>query len=95
MTIETINQRIISTQVRELGYAFLVDENDHIIARPELYAGDKRWEQSFETEDMLNSSNPELRTIAERMTAGDTGISTFVHDGSEVYIAYAPLPYTG
>ena len=95
VTIETISQRIINTQVGELGYAFLVDEHGHIIARPELYAGDKRWEQSFETEDMLNSSNPELRTIAERMTAGDTGISTFIHDGSEVYLAYAPLPGTG
>jgi len=95
VTIETISQRIINTQVGELGYAFLVDEHGHIIARPELHAGDKRWEQSFETEDMLNSSNPELRTIAERMTAGDTGISTFIHDGSEVYIAYAPLPGTG
>ena len=95
VTIETISQRIINTQVGELGYAFLVDEHGHIIARPELSAGDKRWEQSFETEDMLNSSNPELRTIAERMTAGDTGISTFIHDGSEVYLAYAPLPGTG
>ncbi|MFC2019224.1 SpoIIE family protein phosphatase [Chloroflexota bacterium] len=95
VTIETISQRIINTQVGELGYAFLVDEHGHIIAQPELSAGDKRWEQSFETENMLNSSNPELRTIAERMTAGDTGISTFIHNGSEVYVAYSPLTRTG
>ncbi|MFC1995628.1 SpoIIE family protein phosphatase [Chloroflexota bacterium] len=95
VAIETISQRIINTQVGELGYAFLVDTHGHIIAQPELYTGDKRWEQSFETEDILNSSNPELRTIAERMTTGDTGISIFIHDGSEVYIAYSPLVCTG
>jgi len=95
VAIEAISQRVISTQVGELGYAFLIDDHGHIIASPGLEAGDQRWEQSFETENLLSSSNLELRAIAERMTTGDSGISTYVHDWEEIYIAYSPLHCTG
>ena len=74
-TIETINHRIINTQVGELGYAFLIDSNGEAIARPGLSAGDRRWDESFETESLLKSNNPELVKIAEEMTAGNTEIS--------------------
>jgi len=42
VTIETINQNIIGTQVGENGYAMLIDENGNVITRPGLTAGDQR-----------------------------------------------------
>ena len=91
VTTETINQQIINTQVGELGYAFLIDNNGKVIARPRLSAGDKRWDETFETENLLLSDSTELAAIAENMTAGNTGIAKCSFEDGEKYIAYAPI----
>jgi len=91
MTVETINQRIINIHVGELGYAFLLDNHGHVIVRPGLSADDKRWDESFETENLLESDNPQLVNIAEDMTVGNSGISTCRFEDGEKYIAYAPI----
>ena len=91
MSTETINKRIINTQVGELGYAFLIDDNGNIIARPGLSAGDRRWNETFEAENLLQSDNPELRKIAEDMIEGNTGVAKCRFDDGEKYIAYAPI----
>nr|CBH37968.1 hypothetical secreted protein containing Cache and HAMP domain [uncultured archaeon]CBH39934.1 hypothetical secreted protein containing Cache and HAMP domain [uncultured archaeon] len=94
VTTETINQEIINTQVGELGYAFLIDNNGKVVARPGLSGEDKSWDESFETENLLLSDSTELAAIAENMTAGDTGIAKCRFDGGEKYIAYAPVTCT-
>ncbi len=91
VTTETINQQIINTQVGELGYAFLIDNNGKVIARPRLSAGDKRWDETFEAENLLHGDNPELRKIAENMTTGNTEIVKCSFERGEKYIAYAPV----
>ena len=94
VTLRTMNERIINTQVGELGYAFLIDNNGKVVARPGLSAGDTRWDETFEAENLLHSDNPELRKIAENMTAGDTGIAKCRLEGGDKYIAYAPITCT-
>ncbi len=94
VTIETINQRIINTQVGELGYAFLIDNNGKVVARPGLSAGDERWDETFKAENLLHSDNPELRKIAKDMTASNTGIARYRFEEGEKYIAYAPITST-
>jgi sigma-B regulation protein RsbU (phosphoserine phosphatase) len=94
VTIETINQDIINTQIGELGYAILLDDHGCVIARPGLSAGDKKWDESFETENLPLSKNAELRAIAKNMTAGNTGIARCRFEGGEKYIAYAPIRCT-
>jgi len=94
VTTETINQKIINTQVGELGYAFLIDNNGKIVARPGLSSGDKKWDETFETDNLLHSHNPELKKIAEDMTTGNTGIARCRFEGGEKYIAYAPITCT-
>ena len=96
VTLKALNERIISTQVGELGYAFLIDNNGKVVARPGLSAGDTRWDETFETANLLHSDidNPELREIAENMTAGDTGITKCRFEDGEKYIAYAPITCT-
>lgn len=94
VTIETINQDIINTQIGELGYAILLDEHGGVIARPGLSAGDKKWDESFETENLSLSTNAELRAIAAHMTAGEMDIGRCRFEDSEKYIAYAPIRCT-
>ena len=96
VTLKALNERIISTQVGELGYAFLIDNNGKVVARPGLSAGDTRWDETFEAANLLHSDidNPELRKIAENMTAGGTGIAKCRFEDGEKYIAYAPITCT-
>jgi sigma-B regulation protein RsbU (phosphoserine phosphatase) len=94
VTIETINRDIINTQIGELGYALLIDSSGNVIARPGLSTGDTKWDESFETENLLDSNNTELRAIAENMTAGHAGIARCRFEGGEKYIAFAPINST-
>jgi len=92
VTLKAINELIINSQIGDLGYAFLIDNNGKIIARPGLSPQDKRWDESFETENLLASDNPELSRIAADMTAGNSAIVRFETD--QKYIAYAPITST-
>ena len=94
VTIKTINQKIINTQIGELGYAFLIDNHGKVIARPGLSAEDKRWDKSFEAENLLYSDNAKLREVIEDMVAGNSRISRCRFEESEKYIAYAPITCT-
>ncbi len=92
VTIETINQGIINTHVGELGYAFLIDNNGKVVARPGLSAGDERWDETFKAENLLHSDNPELRKIAEDMTASNTGIARYRFEGGRNILPMPLLP---
>ncbi len=91
ITIETINQNIIGTQVGELGYAMLIDSEGNIISRPGLSSGDMRWDESFETENLVRSENPGLREVAMDMVSGNTGVAKVQYENGERFIAYAPV----
>ncbi len=91
VTIESINQGIINTQIGQQGYAVLIDDDGNVIARPGLSAGDRKWDESFETENLLSSSNAELKSIARNMTAGGIGVARCSFEEGEKFIAYAPV----
>jgi sigma-B regulation protein RsbU (phosphoserine phosphatase) len=91
VTIETINQNIIGTQIGDRGYAMLIDENGDVITRPGLSAGDKRWDESFVTENLLLSDNKELVSTAEDMIKGNIGVTRVTFDDGDRFIAYAPV----
>jgi phosphoserine phosphatase RsbU/P len=91
VTLETINNQIINTQVSERGYALLLDSKGDVISRPGIATGDRKWDESFTTENLLESDNAALAAVAREMVAGKNGTAR-VHLGSEEkYIAYAPL----
>ena len=94
VTIETINQQIINTQVGKSGYAMLLDQHGNIIARPGATAGSQQWDETFQTENLFDSTNPGLRTIAGRMTAGETGVEQVSFEGRDKYVAFAPVRTT-
>ncbi|MFA5269139.1 MAG: SpoIIE family protein phosphatase [Methanoregula sp.] len=91
VTIDTINQNIIGTQVGDRGYAMLIDNAGNVITRPGLSAGDRRWDESFVTENLLKSNNSGLVAIAKKMVVGETGIARVAFDDGERFIAYAPV----
>ncbi|MDV2481495.1 SpoIIE family protein phosphatase [Methanoculleus sp. Wushi-C6] len=91
VTVETINQQIIGTQVGDRGYAMLIDQHGNVISRPGLTSGDLRWDASFVAENLLSSENPDLASVAEKMTAGETGVARIRFDDGERFIAYAPV----
>ncbi len=95
ITIETINYRIITTQLGEDGYAFLINQRGDILSRPGLSAGETRWDESYETENLLQSTNEDLRKVAEEMTRGLSGVSRCRFAEGDKYIAYAPVKSVG
>ncbi|MCD4716655.1 MAG: SpoIIE family protein phosphatase [Desulfobacterales bacterium] len=94
VTLASIVEKIINTHVGDLGYALLMDEKGNVIARPGLESGDHRWDESFSTENLMHSTNPGFRAIAEEMTEGKKGIGICRFGDADKYIAYAPLPST-
>lgn len=95
VTIETINQKIITTQIGDRSYAFLLDDEGNVIARPGLRVNDSRWDESFSSENFLTSENPGIRSVAGDMVAGKTGVTTVTIGSEEKYVAYAPIRSTG
>jgi sigma-B regulation protein RsbU (phosphoserine phosphatase) len=92
VTLDTINQNIIGTQVGDRGYAMLIDESGNVITRPGLSAGDQRWDTSFETENLLKSNNPGLVGVTRKMISGETAIERVTFKDGDRFIAYAPIP---
>ena len=99
VTLQMLNNRILSTQIGTLGYAFLIDEKGNLIAHPGLKADNAKWDQRYLTENLLNSNSPGLKNIVKKMVSGQTGIRQFdgdpIVEGDDKYIAYAPLKTTG
>lgn len=94
VTIETINQKIISTQVGKNGYAFLLDARGRIIAHPGKQIKNKQWDETLELESLLASSNTDLIQMVAQMIGGNSGVTRLTMDGSEKYVAYAPITRT-
>lgn len=95
ITIETINQKVISTQVGNNGYAFLIDGKGMVVAHPHMQITGRTWDGSFETGSLLESKDPELAAIAREMVSGNTGVGRCRVDGGEKFIAYSPIQRTG
>jgi len=91
VTVETINRNIIGTQVGDRGYAMLIDQQGNVITRPGLSSGDMRWDESFVTENLLASSNPDLVAVAREMVAGREGVGRVAFEDGDRFIAYAPV----
>lgn len=95
ITIETINQKVISTQVGNNGYAFLIDGKGMVVAHPHMQITGRQWDGAFESGSLLESKNPELAAIAREMVSGNTGVGKCRVDGGEKFIAYSPIQRPG
>lgn len=54
-------------------FLIMSNKKGEIIARPNLVIEDKKWFETINTENLLESSNIELRNITNNMINGKTG----------------------
>ncbi|MDD1702068.1 MAG: SpoIIE family protein phosphatase [Methanoregula sp.] len=86
-----INEDFTSQVLGGNGYVVLLNQNGDIISRPGLSSGNVGWDEPFGRENAFSGSEPGLTDIAANMTAGKTGIGTVWFNGTEMYVAYAPV----
>ena len=84
---------VISDQVRDIGYAFLLDEQGEVIAFPALEQAEKVMD--YEQDNLLASDDPELRGIVRNMIEGRSGFSRIHLQSGEKFMGYAPISETG
>lgn len=94
VTLKDLNDQVINTQIGDLGYALLIDDKGKIIARPGLDSDDKKWDESFEFDNLTKTDNVELGTIVNNMIERKSGVEICSFDSGKKYIAYAPVAST-
>jgi sigma-B regulation protein RsbU (phosphoserine phosphatase) len=89
--IDTINNNILNMTLGGQGYAVLLDSNSTVISRPGLTAPGISWDQKTTFDNALFSMEPGLARVAINMTAQKTGVEKIAFNGTDTYIAYAPV----
>lgn len=106
ITLERIVEGILSLQVEQTGFAFLLSDRGQAIAFPERAAAFLEFRGSFQGEFKRNEAfahsltairDPAFQSIIERMRHGEASLTTYTDpaDGREYFLAYHPIPVTG
>ncbi len=91
VSTKTIDENFIGQTLGGDGYAVLINQQGDVISRPGLSAGNTQWDEPFDSGNAFTSDNSGLSAVAANMTAGLTGIGTVWFNGTETYVAYAPV----
>jgi sigma-B regulation protein RsbU (phosphoserine phosphatase) len=91
VTIETINEDFLRQTLGGNGYAVLIDQYGNIISQPGISAGSTQWNEAFRTANAFSDDSPGLHAVVVNMTAGKSGIGRVWFNGTETYVAYAPV----
>ncbi len=84
---------VISNQVKDIGYAFLLDEQGAVIAFPALEQAEKVMD--YEQDNLLKTDDPALREIVRSMVKGQSGFSEVRLKSGDKFLGYAPIRETG
>ena len=87
----TINENFIGKSLGGNAYAVLINSDGDVISRPGQSVGNVTWDEPFNKENAFSSNASDLRAVATNMTAGLTGIGKVWFNGTEMYVAYAPV----
>jgi sigma-B regulation protein RsbU (phosphoserine phosphatase) len=92
-TMTQISDTVNNAEIGEEGYAFLLNNRGEVVISPknETIADPMG---TLIGESYRMSSNEDKRTLATEMMNGRTGVLELNLDGSDVYVAYAPLSRT-
>ena len=94
VTLDTINQNVVSLSVLDNGYAFLLDHDGSLLAHP-------KWTEEGQTLDDLEfggSNTPEAQAfspILSTILSNQRGQTEFTKNGEKWYITYEKINGTG
>lgn len=84
--LDGLTERISSIKVGKTGYAYLTQGDGTFIAHPNK-------DLVMKYNPLKDSgAHPKLVEAAQGMTRGETGVTRYVFDGVDKYMAYAPVP---
>ena len=84
---------VISSQVKDIGYAFLLDNKGNVIAFPAL--GNEERKKDYGMNNLLEIENDSLKGVVEKMVSGQAGFSKIRLNSGEKFIGFAPITETG
>jgi sigma-B regulation protein RsbU (phosphoserine phosphatase) len=89
---ENFDYILDSTRIGKAGYTFLLNEKGQVILSPYHLSINFDDEGNIVWDDYLHSGDPEVRNLAERMTAGERFVmDNVILNGNPVYVACHPL----
>jgi len=101
MKLAAITQQIEEIQIGQTGYAFMLDDAGRIISMPaagyELFGinpEEVNPEEYFKL-TVLGQGSDELRSATSRMVSGGSGLLILPINGTETYLAFAPIRANG
>jgi two-component system sensor histidine kinase/response regulator len=95
LLLDTIQQDILKLDMGQAGYAFLMNDKGKVLVRPDFQTGGLKWNQPFAGENLLQTTDPKLHAVVERMVQGQEGVERLFYQGGNIYLAYAPIQNAG
>lgn len=95
LLLTTIQQDLLTVDIGQNGYAFLVNSMGEVVVRPDLQVGDTRWDRPFRTVSLRESPDAAVQALVQRMLAREHGVALLTYEGQEAYIAFAPITTAG
>lgn len=86
VSIDDISQRLASIKTGQTGYAYMVQGNGLVIAHPNK---DVLMKLNLLSDSSIDSK---LKEAMKKVTLGDSGISRYIFEGTDKYVAYSPVP---
>ncbi|MDR1956186.1 MAG: SpoIIE family protein phosphatase [Treponema sp.] len=90
-TLTEVDRIINASKIGQTGYAFLLDDRGRLIIGPETENNNPDGPERNVGEEYLQSSDPAIRDLAERMIGNEKGVVRLQLSGEDVYVAYCPL----
>lgn len=87
-TINMLSENILETQIGQTGYVFVVNDQGQTIISPNISRDENG---NLIRESLLDSDDPQLKTIGRAIVDGQTGVRQVEFEGRQVYMAYHPM----
>jgi len=91
VSLDTIQQDIISLDIGYDSQAFLVGKEGNLLAKPEMEEVNANWDEAVETDNLLETSNEDLKATVNKMINMESGVSSYTVSGNRSIVSFAPL----
>jgi two-component system, sensor histidine kinase and response regulator len=95
LLLGTVQDDLLTLDEGQAGYAFLINEQGKVLVKPQMTAGGAKWNEPFDSENLVESADPHVREVASRMTSRSSGVERLFFEGGDVFLAYAPIATAG